>query len=82
MTTRSLDSGPRDVRPLQALRDGEGHGWEGERFLHHRHRYRRGDGQHLGIARPCTTSGEPPGPLPHPHLTGEASEPPINVNSL
>lgn len=70
------------MRPVQALSDGEGHGGEGERFLLQRHRYRRGDGKHLGIARPCPTPGEPPRPLPDPHLTGGTATPPVNMCSL
>ena len=74
VTTRSLHSGPRDVWPLQALGDGEGHGREGQRFLHHRHCYRWGDRKHLGIPRPCATPGEPAGALPHPHLSGVCNQ--------
>ena len=73
VTTRILCPGPRDVWPLQALSDGERHGREGECFLHHWHRHCWGDWKHLGIARPRATAGEPPRPLPHPHLTGEAT---------
>lgn len=74
VTPRGLYSWPGDVRPLQALGDGQWHGGEVKRFLLQRHRHRRGDGKHVGVARPRTTPGEPPGPLSHPHLTGETAD--------
>lgn len=70
---RSLDSGPRDVRALQAPGDGERHGWEGQCFFYDRHCDRGGHWKHLGIPWSCQASGEPPRSLPHPHLTGETA---------
>lgn len=59
------------MRPVQALGDGERHGWEGQRFLQHRPGHGGGDRKHLGLSGPSETAGEPARPVSHPHLTGE-----------
>lgn len=69
--SRCLHARSRDVWPLQALGDGAGHGWQGQRLLLDWNCVGGGDWERMGLTRSCETSGESAWTISYPDFTGK-----------